>query len=240
MSTFYPFSLECSCGHIYTVDLAYGIHVTRLPQARQQILDGEFQVFQCPACGTATAVEGPTVYTDFIRHHYVAVETAVRPEWRMLRTRLDQVFENSFTLGPPIATEMGTRFKKRCVIGFQALREKLVIWDAALDDLVVEGVKGRLADRVGIRPGEGLFRLAGVLPGGHLTFLRFEPPPPAPPDTRAHRTTTAGPIDAETVIASEYLRQLEDRAGITTDYPWLADDWLVDIYDGLAVRSARR
>jgi len=239
MSTFYPFPLECNCGHVYTVDLAYGVHITRLPHARQQILDGRFQVFQCPACGARTAVEAPTIYTDFDLHHYVAVETAVRPDWTVLRARLEQTFENAFTLGPPIASEMGTKFRKRCVIGFQALREKLVIWDAALDDLVVEGVKGRLAERLGIDPGDGVFRLSGVLPGGHLMFLRFEPPPPAPSDCRAHRTPAAEAVDAETVIASEYLRQLEDRAAITTEYPWLADDWLVDIYDGRMVHSAR-
>jgi CpXC protein len=239
MSTFYPFALECECGRVYTVDLAYGIHITRLPNARQQILDGKFQVFECPSCGAHTAVESAVVYTDFESHHYVAVETALRPGWGVLRARLDQVFENAFTLGPPIASEMGTKFRKRCVIGFQALREKLVIWDAALDDLVVEGVKGRLMDRLGIEAGDTVFRLAGVLPGGHLTFLRYEPPPPPPPNTRAHRSPAASPIDAETVTASEYLRQLEDRAGITADYPWLADDWVVDIYDGLALSSAR-
>ena len=237
MSTFYAYRLECKCGHTDMVELVYGIHITRLPRARQQILDGDFQVFVCSACGERTAIEAPTIYTDFDRHQYVAVETAVRQDWATLGARHDHAFENSFTRGPAIASEMGTKFRKRCVIGFRALREKLMVWDAALDDLVIEGVKGRLMERLGITPGDGVFRLAGVLPGGHLTFLRFEPSPPAPPGTHVHHTTTMGAVDAETVLASEYVHQLEDRARIAQAYPWLADKWLVDIHDGLAVRS---
>lgn len=126
------------------------------------------------------------------------------------------------------------------MIGFRGLREKLMIWDAALDDLVIEGLKGRLMERLGMTPGDGVFRLAGVLPGGHLTFLRFEPSPPAPPGAHAHRTTPTGAVDAETVLASEYVQQLENRARIARAYPWLADKWLVDIHDGLAVGSAFR
>ena len=133
---------------------------------------------------------------------------------------------------------MGTKFRKRCVIGFRALREQLMIWDAALDDLVIEGVKGRLMERLGITPGNVVFRLAGVLPGGHLTFLRFEPSLPAPPGAGVHRSTATGAVDAETVLASEYVQQLEDRARIAHAYPWLADRWLVDIHDGLVVRPA--
>ena len=160
----------------------------------------------------------PTIYTDFDRHHYVAVETAVREDWATLRTRHDQAFENSFTRGPAIASEMGTRFRKRCVIGFRALREKLMIWDAALDDLVIEGIKGRLMERLGITPGDGVFRLAGLLPGGHLTFLQFEPSPPAPPGRarsphHAQGSGRRGDCSRERVPPTT-RRPREDRAGL--------------------------
>lgn len=258
MSTFFPYRLRCACGHVQVVDLVSGIHITRLPWARQQILDGTFQVFECPACATPTAVTAPTVYTDFDRNQYVAVESRVRGTWDKVRARQDQIFEDSFTHGPAIASEMGVRFIKRCVIGFPALREKLMIWDACLDDLVVEAVKGSLAERLGLGPGDAVFRLGAVLPGGHLTFLRFDAPgapdvsPPPGEPVLEPLATTAGaeavwqaegaglvarssqpaPVDAETVLAADYRRCLEGRSTIPERYPWLADEWLVDLYDG--------
>jgi len=239
MSTFYPYRLECTCGHVHTVELVAGIHITRLPHARQQILDGTFQVFRCPSCGVATAVTAPTIYTDFDRHQYVAVESRVRSDWASTRARHDKVFEDSFTSGPPIASEMGVKFRKRCVFGFPALREKLMIWDADLDDLVVEGVKGALTERLGIEIADSVFRLGGVLPGGHLTFLRLEPERAvAAPVGAIDRGTVKALVDVETVLAADYRRQLEQRSGITERYPWLADDWLVDLHDGLETLGA--
>lgn len=234
MSTFYPYRLECACGHARTVDLVAGIHITRLPDARRQILAGTFQVYPCPACGVRTAVTAPTIYTDFDRNQYVAVETTVRAEWPTIRARQDKVFEDSFTSGPPIATEMGLRFRKRCVFGFPALREKLTIWDAALDDLVVEAVKGDLYERLGVEPADAVFRLAAVLPGGHLTFSRFEPTAPIRPSRGAtQRAVVSAAVDVETVLAEVYQRRLDQRTQIAADFPWLSDDWLVDLHDGL-------
>lgn len=232
MSTFSPYRLECRCGHAWTVDIAYGIHITRLPWAREQILDGTFQVFTCAACGEATAVTGSTVYTDFDRHEYVAVEPAVGASWQSIRERNERVFDNSFTAGPPIAAEMGVQFRKRAVIGFTALREKLVIWNAALDDLVVEGVKADLADDLGLEPDEALFRLSAVLPGGHLTFARFEPVEDVAGPQQVRRHPRPSAVDVETVLAEDYQACRDRRGDIVGQYPWLGDDWLVDFHDG--------
>jgi hypothetical protein len=227
--------MRCQCGHEQTVELVWGIHITRLPLARRQILDGTFQVFECESCGEATRVTGQTVYTDFDRHHYVAIEPHIGENWVSVRALHDRVFEDSFTNGPGMASEMGVKFKKRMVFGFPALREKLMIWDADLDDLVVEALKAELADRAGLDAGEALFRLSGVLPGGHLTFLRFPADDPydcSEDDTEISRTRVADPVDADTVLAAEYRRRLERRADIANEFWWLGDDWLVDFHDG--------
>ena len=242
MSTFYPYELRCGCGHVHTVDLVYGIHISRLPWARQQILDGTFQVFPCPGCGVPTRVTSQTVYTDFERNQYVAVEPGVSRRWPELRAMHDRIFENSFTNGPPIASEMGVRFRRRLVVGFPALREKLMIWDAGFDDLVVEAVKADLMRRLGLSPRDIVFRLGGVIPGGHLTFVRFEADRPAPiGEDGVYRGEVPAPVDVDTVLAVDYRARLEQRASITTDFPWLADDWMIDIHDGLdAVATASR
>lgn len=232
MSTFVPYRLTCRCGSETTVELAYGIHITRLPWARRQILDGTFQVFTCPACGAPTAVTRSTVYTDFDRNEYVAVEPSLASNWEDIRDRNDDVFDSAFLAGPPAAAEMGTRFRKRCVFGFPALREKLLIWDAALDDLVIEGVKGQLCERLDLHPDEVMFRLGAILPGGHLTFARFDPPPPPPPGVGVHQAALPCAVDVETVPASDYRDRVDRRGEILDEYPWLRDDWLVDLYEG--------
>lgn len=232
MSTFYPYDMECACGVTTRVELVAGIHITRLPEARQQILDGTFQVFTCTGCGQPTAVTGPTVYTDFDRHQYVVVETPQRRPWSSVRAIHARIFEDSFTSGPPIATEMASRFSKRGLYGFPALREKLLIWDASLDDLVVEGVKAELTERLGIRPDEVAFRLRAILPGGHLLFGLHEPVPVSPDRSPVWRSKTSRPVEFETATADVYHACRDARYSLVARYPWLADDWLVDFHDG--------
>jgi hypothetical protein len=177
-------------------------------------------------------VTGQTVYTDFDRDQYVSVETRLRRSWTDVRAVHDRIFEESFGQGPPIASEMGVRFRKRLVFGFPALREKLMIWDAGLDDVVVESLKADLGAGMGAGPGDVLLRLEAVLSGGHLTFLVFEPDRQKPIVNALQRGTLAPPVGAETVLASTYRERLESRAAITRSLPWLGDDWLVDLHDG--------
>ena len=231
MSTFYPCELSCvSCSHRFTVEVVRGIHITRLPRARQQIIDGTFQVFACPACDHRMVAEGPTVYTDFQRHQYVAVESSSSTTWQTAELRHQTIFFNSFDCGPAIAREMGRRFSRRVVFGLEGLREKLLLWDAGLDDFIVEAVKG---DLLGARAGESeILRLATILAGGHLMFARFPPRPR--PETLGQKLAyrILGPLDFVTAAASHYRERAAARAAITTDFPWLKDDWLVDISEG--------
>jgi hypothetical protein len=241
MSTFRPYLLTCPCGHQHTVDLVDGIHITRLPDARRQILDGAFQRFTCPACGVETAVEKQAVYTDFERYEYVAVETRIREPWPTIRARHQRIFDDSFRSGPPLAGEIGVRFRKRAVIGFGALREKLVLWDGGLDDLVVEAVKGDLLDEDEVHPADRVLRLASVLDGGHLLFAAFEPAPPRTADLAGVRIEEPDrQVDLRTALADHYLDRLHHRATIADDYPWLAEDWLVDLHDGYFAWEAER
>lgn len=236
MST-WPYEATCAaCEHRWTVELARGLHITRLPHIREQLLTGRLQVFTCPRCGTHAVFEATVVYTDFERHQYVACETAASASWQAAIARHQTVFRDCFEHGPPIAQEMGRAFKRRLVYGFRALREKIVIWDAGLDDRIVEAVKGDLLKEEGETPREAVLRIARVLDGGHLLFSIHDPirrpddvPPGAPlvlPLPPARDFTTA-PADLYQARAAEPSR-------VTRDYPWLGDDWFVDLHDGPA------
>jgi len=232
MSTFYPHEVRCpGCARSFTVDVVWGIHITRLPWARQQILEGRFQVFACPGCALSVTVEGPSVYTDFERHQYVAIETSASASWQAAKLRHQTIFEDSFDSGPEIAREMGRAFTRRLVYGLGRLREKLLLWDAGLDDYAVEAVKGDLLGRLGLGHRDAELVLATILDGGHLMFARLPPRPR--PDAEAAQTVRAiEPLGFETAPAAEYRRRLDAREAIARDYPWLEDDWFVDIGEG--------
>jgi hypothetical protein len=235
VSTFRRYEATCpACGHGWTVEIARGLHIKRLPHLREQLLSGRFQVHRCPRCTSPTVFEATVVYTDFERHEYIACETAASASWQAAIARHQTVFRDCFECGPPIAQEMGKAFKRRLVYGFRALREKIVLWDAGLDDRVVEAVKGDLLADEGHAPREVVLRISRVLDGGHLLFSVHEPirrpddvPPGMPlvmPLPPAH--------DFLTAPAAKYRLRAADPTGIARDYPWLGDDWFVDVHDG--------
>jgi hypothetical protein len=221
------------CGHGFRIELASGIHATRLPAARQEIVDGSFQVVACQRCEHRMMVEGSMIYTDFERHQYVAVECLVGMTADEALHRHQTIFAQSFEHGPPIAQDMGKGFRRRLVFGLPALREKLLIWDAGLDDHVVEAVKGDVLARQGLSPQEAELRVAGVLEGGHIVLARWDPrPQPVRAPGQPVCVPATEPRDFDTVPAPGYAERARDRDRIARDYPWLGDDWLVDISQG--------
>lgn len=235
MSTFRHYPTTCpACGHHHEVEIARGLHITRLPNVRRNLLDGTFQVHRCPACGEAAVYEATVVYTDFERNEYVACETARSTTWQTALARHQTVFRNCFEHGPPIAQDMGRRFKRRVVFGFRALREKLVVWDAGLDDRIVEAVKGDLLREDGETPRDVVLRVSRVLDGGHLLFAAYEPvrPPEDLAPGEPWVTHQPAPFDFFTAPAAAYAARAAEPSRIASDYPWLHDDWFIDIHDG--------
>jgi hypothetical protein len=174
------------------------------------------------------------VYTDFERHEYVASETPTSATWQAALARHQTVFRDCFEAGPPIAQDMGAAFKRRVVFGFRALREKLVLWDAGLDDRVVEAVKGDLLRAEGESPSSVVLRIARVLDGGHLLFAIYQPvrPPADLPASEPWGLRHPAPHDFVTAPAASYASRAAEPTAIARDYPWLGDDWFVDIHDG--------
>lgn len=243
MSTFRPRTVHCpSCAAPFPVTILKGLHITRLPEVRQTILDGSFHRVACPGCNAGLRLEEPgVVYTDFERGHYVVVET-VQPR-RDLQTTLQshvEVFEEGFVRAPEVARSLGRSLTHRLVFGLGALREKLRLWDAGLDDRVVEAVK---LDLLGPEAGRGdeLLRFSALLAPGCLMFARLVRPEgraPMLPDG-----SVAVPEDALTGHVTAPITLFERRAerpeGIAADYPWLLDPWLVDAHDGHPDRVGR-
>ena len=202
-----------------------GLRIARLPHVREAILRGDWQVYACPSCGARTQVHRyPVVYTDFPRGIYVAVEAATA-EVEPALARHREAFDACFTLGPEVAEALGGSLSPRLVFGMPALREKLLVMEGGLDDVVIEAVKGDLLAAEGVPLDSVELRLLTVLPGGHLMFARF------PPVVRSDAAVVPArvPSGFSTVPSWKVEHRAADRARLFEDWPTLRDGWVVDI-----------
>lgn len=240
MSTFRPRTLPCpACARPMEVHLLEGMHISRIPQVRAAILDGSLHVFSCSGCAHRFVVEVPAIYTDFPNGQYVAVEVGAPADLAPVRGKHRRVFDECFTLGPPPAQDLAVALRTRLVFGYSALREKLLVWDAGLDDRVVESAKGDWFEAEGVDPAREHLRVVSVLDGGHLLCLRLEAPPPgAPGETETFVRSAPRALDFVTLPAASYQRALLRRAERLAERPWLTDDWLVDISVGRPAASS--
>lgn len=140
MSRFSPTSIACPrCGAAILAGLAESINVTRMPRARERILDGSFHRFDCPGCGEQVAVDCPFLYTDLRREHFVHVfPRAEEAGWPECEQIAGTTFHQGFLGAPPALQEAAHRYRVRAVFGLGALADKLRLWDAGLDDAVIE------------------------------------------------------------------------------------------------------
>lgn len=228
MSTASLDAVTCpSCGHGWQVVVYRGLRIARLPHVREAILRGDWQVFGCPGCGTRVQVHRyPVVYTDFPRGIYIAVEGSTADVDAAL-ARHRAAFDDCFTFGPEVAEELGSGLSPRLVFGMAALREKLLLMEGGLDDVVVEAVKGDLLTEEGLAVDTVELRLLTVLPGGHLLFARL--PPFVRSDAELAVVPPRRPIGFSTVPAWKVDRRAADRVRLLEDWPKLRDGWVIDV-----------
>lgn len=148
MSTFFDRELHCPrCGTALRAMIADGLHITRVPAVRQRLLEGTLHQVGCSGCGVVVEVTTDLLYTDFARHHWVEV----RPDeevarWRQHEDETLATYERGILrAAPAMVRALDPRFTVRCVFGYAELRDKVLLWDANLDDSVVECVKLELA-----------------------------------------------------------------------------------------------
>jgi hypothetical protein len=209
------------CAERFDIALFRGLRIGRLPDVRRAILARSFEVFSCPAChAVVQAHQAPLVYTDFARFQYVAVEARGPADLAAVLARHREAFDRAFLFGPAVAEELARQLVPRLVFGLGALREKLLLSDAGLDDRVVEAVKGDLLAEAGLTPQAAQLRVEEVLDGGHLLCARLGPEGGGPTPVQGWMTARAERV----------TRRAARRDAISDDYPWLRTDWVVDLH----------
>lgn len=144
MSTFVRKPVGCPrCGTIADHDVATSVNAARNPELRHAILEEQFQVLRCEACGHTFSFLGEFVYLDIDRRQMIGVfPSSSEPLWPRCERQITDAYEKNLgPSAPAVARPFGERMVVRCVFGFGALREKLVIQSAGLDDVLVEAAK---------------------------------------------------------------------------------------------------
>ncbi|MEJ7599692.1 MAG: CpXC domain-containing protein [Kofleriaceae bacterium] len=166
MSTFASARIRCHCGVEQEVELAEGLHISARPDIRQQILDGTFHRFTCPACKGSIQIETLLAYTDFPNHHWFTIVPEEELPWRGERVAFAKLaFQRNMVerAAPIVQHEMAPRMKQRVIFGLAALREKIICFDAGLDDRLVEALKLQLLRDLGLTfASGGYFHLVEV------------------------------------------------------------------------------
>jgi hypothetical protein len=205
LSSFATAVVACACDYELEVPVVRGLNAVHAPQLRDALVRGELNRVACPLCGAVTAIDLAFVYTDFRRGHYIAVEPlGTEPAKALERHR--ETFRRCFDGGPEGAAEIGASLRCRLVFGRESIREKLALWDAGLDDYVMEAVKGDV--------------LCGAPGHGYFSF-RY-------PVADQLMCETADDGRLVTVPRSMYDERAADLEALASDHPGLGRTWLVD------------
>jgi hypothetical protein len=147
MSVFRTLNIACpACGGETPFDLVHSVNADRRADLRDEILAATFQQMPCPGCGKQFRVEPEFNYTNLGRNQWIAAwPRASMADWRQYDAQARESFDEAFGEdAPPGAQEMGRNIVPRITFGWAALREKLFVRDAGLDDVTVELAKAAL------------------------------------------------------------------------------------------------
>lgn len=143
MSWFEHTDVACPrCGEGFKAPTAQTVNVTRMPEARSWVLDGSFHRVTCPGCAEPIFVDRDFLYTDLGREQFVLVgPTPAIADWPAWEATTLEAFARSVEGAPPYVEDISRRFRVATVFGVRMLAEKVRLWDAGLDDGVVELMK---------------------------------------------------------------------------------------------------
>lgn len=135
--------VTCRCGAVVEVLVAATLNANRRPQFKRALLDRTLHVFRCGGCGDSLVVERDLLYFDMNRQQMFCMYP------RHERAREEELSEQvriayQAWLGdraPKLLQGWGKGFLVRMCFGYEELREKVVIDDAGLSDLVIEALK---------------------------------------------------------------------------------------------------
>ena len=215
MSTFRARSIRCHANHPFEGELFDSLHVSRRPDVREQILDGTFHRFTCPTCAEPVVVEHRLAYTDFPRRQWFTVFPRIdlRHCEEMVAFAQRSFQATMVERAPEMVRDWARDMTTRAIFGLASLREKLLVFEAGLDDRVVECLKLQLFRAAGLELHPDTFLHVATVETDTLV-LSYGPP---------------GRPPANLPVPRELYAMLElDSERLRGGLPWLFDDIVVD------------
>lgn len=167
MSLFHPVNLLCpQCEAPVSMSAVGSVNADRRPDLRDDILENRFQDAACPACGESFRLQPQFNYLDAGRGQWIAAMPANRLRDHLeLEDEANDLFSTSYgSQAPAAAQEVGKGLTVRLTFGWPAVREKLLLRQLELDDVIVEMMKLHILRSVETAPlAEGIeLRLVDV------------------------------------------------------------------------------
>lgn len=139
-------SNELSCPHCQKqvlFDVCASVNADRRPDLREAILDESFQQTSCPHCGGSFRLEPQLNYLDVGRGQWIAAFPHEQIDhWQAIETQALESFSKAYGAQASAAErELGDGLKVRVVFGWAGLREKLLAFEAGLNDVQLEQAK---------------------------------------------------------------------------------------------------
>ena len=177
--------VTCLCGAPVEVTLAESINAARHPHLREMVLARTLHRFACGSCARTLVFEKALSYVDWDRRQLIQV--AARGDLHRADVLADETRElrdRAFRVGPQAVQALKSSFFVRLCFGYEELREKLVAFDAGLDDGLLELVKCEVlaAEPAMADSGVLTLRLDAVEDDGSLRFVVERITPAAGPE----------------------------------------------------------
>lgn len=144
MSVYQERDLTCpSCETTFVRTLCVSLNGGRVPAIIDEVRAGRFQRFPCPSCGQEVVADGPLIYTDFDRRHWIGCFPRTwESSWRAVEHQPAESFRRAMIdHAAPIMRADADGYRIRAVFGLPALAEKIIAWDHELDDVTLELLK---------------------------------------------------------------------------------------------------
>ena len=191
--------VTCShCGAGATVSVHDSINVAEHPELKAQVLDGSLFMWECPQCGARSLLRTQTLYHDPEEKLIVWLTSGSEDLEERVRAAYGGIPEmKDYTL--------------RFVDDAGSLIEKVKIFDAGLDDVVMEMAKYVTRMEMCSSAGDGADRIASA----PFKFLRL--------DGADGEITFAYPLDGQMQMAAVGFNVYEDCRGILKRNPAIAE-----------------
>ncbi|MCV2864952.1 CpXC domain-containing protein [Defluviimonas sp. WL0075] len=144
MSMFSTLPVACpNCGTENEMDIFQSVNADRRPDLKAAILDGRFQTKPCTSCATEFRPDPDFNYLDSAAGIWVSARPiAALGQWDAEIAKAADDFALAYgDRAGEAAREIGRNLKARLTFGWPAIREKILIADAGLDDVAIETVK---------------------------------------------------------------------------------------------------